>query len=542
MSDAYNDKTGGPLEGEPPVPHPIPREEEKGASPEIDNTRRGEDRQDESGRLAEEVAAELFLKPVAVFASENEGNDRLLAEVGRNDSGNARRLVSRYGDRIRYVPAWSTWLFWDRMRWREDDHNYVRSLARATAHLIWDECEAMRKEGVDHDEIRKHVAWWNTSQSAGRIDAMLKLAASDPMVVVTPEQLDQRSGELNVLNGTLDLETGRLKPHTQADLWTKVSLTAYRGDEPCGPECEWESFLATVMPDSEVRAFVQRYSAYASSGYSDLKTAVFLHGNADTGKTTFVETMRGVLGSDYTVEVARTLLVATRSDRHETEIVDLHGKRLATVSELESGKRFDVAKFKTYTGGDLMAGRRLYQNRFSWKPTHAFILTGNRKPEVRGSDDAFWRRMRLVRFDQVIPRDGQRVNLAEALAEEHGPCVLAWLVRGMRDLDARGLAEPQAVVVATEDYRHEEDHVAAFLEETVTQADGSYVGRVELHQRYESWCMTSGVRRDETFSMKDFNQELEARGWVKAKPMLPDGRRVWSWRAMAYVAPEGVRL
>lgn len=487
------------------------------------------------------------MRPLPLVGPEDDGDDFLLAQEPRTDHGNARRLVARYRNHLRYVPAWKSWLVWDRYRWAEDDRNWARNLARVTAMKIWDEADALLLQKTDSAEVDKHARWWTTSQSASRIDAMLRLAESDQNIIVTPDMLDEQPCLLNLINGTLDLEAGELRrPHRREDLITALAPVSYRGDEPCDLDCAWEWFVATVVPDPETRAFLQRYSAYAVSGASDRKVATFLHGNADTGKTTFVESLRRVLGPDYTVEVAETLLVATRSEQHPTEVVDLHRKRLASVSELESGKRFDVAKFKKFTGGDRLKGRRMNRDFFEWDPTHAFIMTGNRKPEVRGGDDAFWRRMRIVRFDVVIPRENQWENFAQHIADEHGECVLAWLVRGMRDLAQGGLAEPDGVIVATDDYRRDEDHVTAFIEDAVLAAPGldprAFVNTAEMQWAYESWCMRNGVGDKERLGSRALKQELTARGWVRAQVPMADGTRPRCWLDVRLRSDQGVNV
>jgi hypothetical protein len=36
------------------------------------------------------------------------------------DLGNARRLIARHGDNIRFIPEWRKWITWDGTRWRVD--------------------------------------------------------------------------------------------------------------------------------------------------------------------------------------------------------------------------------------------------------------------------------------------------------------------------------------------------------------------------------------------------------------------------------------
>src|SRR5262252_7833115 len=47
-----------------------------------------------------------------------------------NDHGNAGRLISMYGEEIRYCHAMKKWLAWDGMRWAVDDTDQSRRLAK----------------------------------------------------------------------------------------------------------------------------------------------------------------------------------------------------------------------------------------------------------------------------------------------------------------------------------------------------------------------------------------------------------------------------
>ena len=49
-------------------------------------------------------------------------NTSLLRQL-RNDTVNAERLILKFGDRLRYCPAFRKWLVWDYQRWAVDDNN-----------------------------------------------------------------------------------------------------------------------------------------------------------------------------------------------------------------------------------------------------------------------------------------------------------------------------------------------------------------------------------------------------------------------------------
>jgi putative DNA primase/helicase len=97
-------------------------------------------------------------------------------------------------------------------------------------------------------------------------------------------------------------------------------------------------------------------------------------------------------------------------------------------------------------------------------PTHTVFLGTNHRPEVRGTDHAIWRRLKLIPFDVTIPEDEQDKTLPETLRSEL-PGILAWIVRGCIEYQRDGLGEPEQVKDATKGYRSDMDPLEAFIDE-----------------------------------------------------------------------------
>jgi phage/plasmid-associated DNA primase len=47
---------------------------------------------------------------------------------------------------------------------------------------------------------------------------------------------------------------------------------------------------------------------------------------------------------------------------------------------------------------------------FSFQPTHKLWLLGNHRPEVDTGGFAFWRRMRLIPFERVVPETARSIT------------------------------------------------------------------------------------------------------------------------------------
>ena len=207
-----------------------------------------------------------------------------------DDIGNAERFVAQHGDNVRYNHTARHWLLWTGTHWRCDDAGAVRELAKQTARRIYAEAAQSANSGQD---ARAAVLsrWAGASAGERRLGAMVNMAATDPAVAVTAAQLNRGDLLLNVQNGTINLATGELRPHDQADLLTYALPVAY---DPAATCPTWDRFLARVAPGLAV--YLARAVGYTLSGTAVEQCLLFLYGRGANGKTTFIETIAALMG------------------------------------------------------------------------------------------------------------------------------------------------------------------------------------------------------------------------------------------------------
>jgi putative DNA primase/helicase len=200
---------------------------------------------------------------------------------------------------------------------------------------------------------------------------------------------------------------------------------------------------------------------------------------------------------------------------HSEEIARLQGLRLVVSSEIDPSARFDEAKLKELTGGDTLTARYMHQGFFQFEPTHHLWLMGNHQPRVKAGGNSFWRRLRLIPFEHIVPEDKKVEGLADLLIAEEAPGILAWIIAGaIAHFGHGGLREPDSVKLATEAYAAEEDHIGRFLEDCCVRGPVHHVrtetGRVRT--AYETWCHAEG---EQPMDARTFGRELKARGIIR---------------------------
>ncbi len=88
---------------------------------------------------------------------------------------------------------------------------------------------------------------------------------------------------------------------------------------------------------------------------------------------------------------------------------------------------------KELTGGEPILVRALHSDFVEVRPQFKLTISGNHKPEIRGTDDGIWRRVMLVPFDVQIPEAERDQDLGKKLWEERSG-ILNWLVKGVARL------------------------------------------------------------------------------------------------------------
>jgi putative DNA primase/helicase len=436
------------------------------------------------------------------------------------DVGNGQRLVARHGQDIRFCDSWGKWLNWvDERRWAVDHTGEVERRAKETVRAIYQE-SADEPDPDRRQALARHAA---ASERAGRIAAMMAMAASEPGDPVLPGQLDVDPLLLNVLNGVIDLRTGELREHRRGDYLTKLCPTAFDPDAACPGWCQ---FLAAVFgKDAALVRFVQKFFGYAVTGDVREHAMAILYGSGSNGKTTLLNTVGAVLGGDYCWSAPSELLTAGFADRHPTEVADLFGRRLVSVQEFPKGKPLNEPLVKRLTGGDPVTARRMREDFWTFAPTHKFMVSTNNMPRISGTDEGIWRRIRLIPFlvhfwdPDKDPKPGgvrderlraDKTLAAKLLAERQG--ILAWLVAGCLLWQEEGLGEPPAVAEATKEYREQEDVVGNFLAEKCVQGPEYRVKAGDLYAAFKQWAEQNGER---CMSQREFGLAMTQRGFQR---------------------------
>ena len=449
---------------------------------------------------------EVFVEPPPPTVSES-----MLDGEFATDIDASLRFASANAEVLRYAPGIG-WLHWDGRRWATDAKGRAVELSKHSARR-W----TLRYVNAGNaDKARAAL----TLESSAHVRAAVDLAKSDPRLVLSVSKLDLDPWSLNVLNGTINLRTGELRPHRREDLCTKLAPVHF---DPTATSESLRRFVENcdrAIPG--MGDFLARCFGCALTGDAEAETLFLLQGDGGSGKTTLVEAVASMLG-DYSAKLTFDSFCTSKHGRGpgaaSPDLIRLRGSRLAYASEGDQSARLDAGVVKTLTGNEPITARALYAEPITFPQTWKLWLVSNFDPKADSEDSGIWRRMMKLHFT-AIPAANRDPAIKRTLTTDAGAqsALLAWAVAGCLDWQKRGggrlgLAPPDAVQAATDIYRIKQDTMAQWWEDLLAN-DAKldpyrWTTVTALRGHYDGWCQDNGAA---PVFAKRFFAYLESRG------------------------------
>lgn len=527
------------------------------------------------------------------------------AGFAENDHGNGQRFAAHFGDRAIWVPRVGWFVWDGRRWLGDPDGNAARVLAHNLTDLISREItylapsdrkrELMKKmtaanarakglakikprsddqetelelaaqeaaeakEALDADagRIGRRLTFAKSAGNSAKIDAALKeggIKLLRPLEVLDAQALDinTRSGVLRVewvphFSGIGDPEPEiRLISHasnsenTRDLLMTKIMDVDYDHNATCP---KFDAFLEQIQPDPVMRAFLLRWFGLCMTAVTGEQKLCFFYGMGANGKSVLIDLIWRIMG-DYAATAKIESLTGTsrRGGGDATpDLVPLIGARFVRASEPDEGVKWQEGLIKDLTGGEPIMVRALHSDFVQARPVFKLTISGNHKPDIRGTDDGIWRRLLLIPFDEQIPKE-KRIpkDKLDAMLFAEAPGILNRMIEGLLDYMKNGLGEPQAVIEATEEFRAESDPFGQFLTSAcvVTGDHKDSILASELVEAFNFWRASPMGGGQGMFTPTVVAKALAARAerWKS-----PEGKR-FSRRKASIWYYDGLRL
>ena len=438
-----------------------------------------------------------------------------------------------------FVRDWNKWYIWNGCKF--SDNNSMAILADIQNELVEDVIRAFSPTEVDAQKIDKERAAFKARAkkwlSVKHLDAMPKIIAkwsddtSDSFdtkanILTTPETVIEFQSD-----GSVSLRSPVIEDRNTR--YTKTKLTIIRTHDECP---RWLQFIKEICvdpegnPSKELAEYLQKIAGWALTGFMSDQAIYILYGSGHNGKSVFVDTLMEMLG-EYAAAASRDLLTGSKNS-HETSIASMFNRRLVTTDEIDQGVWLKESQVKALTSGGSIRCRRLYENEWEFKPTHTLMISTNHLPQIKGTDQGIWRRLRIIPF--LANFKGRVEEGLEDKLKAELPGILHWAIEGYRMAVTEKMDPPQMVKDMCEEHREEMDYVANFVSDECELGQDYTADNTELLASFKLYLDQQGERSD-YWNMKRLTMELKRFGvgssrtkkgrfktGLRLKPPFPD--------------------
>lgn len=214
-------------------------------------------------------------------------------------------------------------------------------------------------------------------------------------------KLNQNLFLLGLENGVYDLknmEFRKGRPDDYISLSTSASYIKY--DEEDETIQEVYNFFDKIFVDKELKHYVLKILASCLDGVHHDDMFVILTGSGSNGKSMLLDLINKTFG-ELVTKWPISLLTQKRQkgESASPQLIGARYSRFVYMDEPDAGTDFKLnsGMVKEYTGGDFISGRNMYDsNIIKFQPQFMLFLLCNDIPQVPGTDNAIWRRNRVI--------------------------------------------------------------------------------------------------------------------------------------------------
>ena len=304
---------------------------------------------------------------------------------------------------------------------------------------------------------------------------------------------------INVKNGLYNVLEDTLTEHTEEYLSTVQLQVNYSPGADCP---RFIQYLHESVDDDQIPLIQEKLGYFLIPVNHEQKCFVIV-GKGGTGKSQLLLLINDILLGRMNVS---NVTWQALNERFKT--AELFGKLANIFADLPSKNIDDNGIFKALVGEDFLTVERKNKNPFSFQSFARLLFSCNSIPRNYGDkSDAFYRRLVIMRFDNVVAEDKKDRQLQDKFREE-ADGIFLFALEGLKRLinNHFKFSETETNISELQKYKEDSNSVLSFVNEWCEQ-DASYeVPSMELYNKYKVYCEVCGMN---PYAQKRFSQELE---------------------------------
>lgn len=327
-------------------------------------------------------------------------------------------------------------------------------------------------------------------------------------------------------NCLFNLETGEIENFTSKYfITTKIPINL----DSNYTECEVINSFFEDSVGKEFKDMLYDLCAYCLYRGQPYQKLFFIFGPGQNGKSVFLELLRKFIGENNVSSVSPHDI---DKDKHATANMD--GKLANISSDISYDTLSNVNRLKELTGEDTILIRPLYHQGYPAKIFAKQIFSTNQLPIVDDKTFAWYRRVYLIEFPNIIEEKHKDPLLLDKLSTNEQLMGLAWKcikkLKIMWERKFKFTYDPKIEKIA-EFYEDLSNPINKFIRELTIDGEG-HIFKFDFRKRFEEWCKNNKLRKwtdteignymkkeyeEGKRTYYDFNEGKQYRAWIGLK-------------------------
>ena len=337
---------------------------------------------------------------------------------------------------------------------------------------------------TDEDTFRQIAEQYNYQLTTHEFNECM----SRLRTLVPKRELTRKRNLIAVNNGIFDYDTKELLPFSSDYVFTSKSrvnynplaknVTLHNPDD--GTDWDVESWMNALSDDPEVVDLLwQILGAIVRPNVAWNKSAWFYSESGNNGKGTLCELMRQLCGEGTYASIP----LADFSKDFMLEPL-LHASAVI-VDENDVGTFIDkAANLKAIITGDVFQMNRKHKSAIAYRFRGFMVQCLNELPRIRDKSDSFYRRQLFIPFTKCFTGKERKYIKDDYL---HRQDVLEYVLYRVLNMNYYTLSEPQACIMALNEYKQYNDPVRQFIEEILPECVWDLLPYSFLFDLYRAW-------------------------------------------------------
>lgn len=246
-----------------------------------------------------------------------------------------------------------------------------------------------------------------------------------------------------------------------------------------------DTFLYNSFGDDvENRSNFQEMCGLALSTIRNLKIAFFLYGPSNCGKTAIQSTLRRFIGDEFCSSLTFSQI------NEKFSVAHLAGKTLNLGGEITTVTSNSVDKFKSVVGNDTIHVEHKGQIGFDTVNYALITFSCNNLPLLKHHDEAFYSRIRIIRYTKSLDKAERINNIDGRIYEEACGAFLRFAINGLKRFINNGfeLSYIKKSDSYVSEYMHNANSFSSFASEYIKPAPGEFLLSSEITAAYKDFC------------------------------------------------------